>query len=410
MAISCDPSALVKAAKCFECIPRGSRRWVKNYLLCLLANSGQMTGPTATGLIANTQTSTLIRLKWDTLPAGVTATNVYTSTDGVNFALVSTVNAPITVTNITDNAVVGQIQYIKIQWCVGSGCGAFSNVARIPGSVADWAARVITNGGAAPSSSTLTFLDTFWLSLNDNGLVSQMIAVMPIVPDNLIAALTPLIKTAGNDPWTNSGGNFVGGDLTINGLTGNAGNKVLGTGIIATAVFQNSANSAVAGTTCGLSVYAFTVGTVASGFDVGAASNSPSGEMSISSLFTPTSANQTAFDAFNNSTGHLAFNNAGWKGFSSGNRTSGTAIALYIASSTQAFTQVASNNNSVIGNAMPTVQFAGMGYNSQTNVLTGNTDRTISFIAIHTGLTSAQAQNLFNAVQALRVAMGGGFV
>lgn len=36
--ISCNPASLVQSAKCFSCIPRQARRWVRNYLLCQIAN------------------------------------------------------------------------------------------------------------------------------------------------------------------------------------------------------------------------------------------------------------------------------------------------------------------------------------------------------------------------------------
>lgn len=38
MSISCVPKDLVRAAKCFPCVPKQSRRWVKAYLLCQYAN------------------------------------------------------------------------------------------------------------------------------------------------------------------------------------------------------------------------------------------------------------------------------------------------------------------------------------------------------------------------------------
>lgn len=39
MAISCDPGSLVRAAKCFNCIPKQARRWVRAYLLCQATSS-----------------------------------------------------------------------------------------------------------------------------------------------------------------------------------------------------------------------------------------------------------------------------------------------------------------------------------------------------------------------------------
>lgn len=40
MSISCDPAELVRASKCFPCVPKSQRRAVRNYLLCQVANVG----------------------------------------------------------------------------------------------------------------------------------------------------------------------------------------------------------------------------------------------------------------------------------------------------------------------------------------------------------------------------------
>src|SRR5271169_1375447 len=40
MAIQCQPGPLVAAAKCYDCIPHGSRRWVRSFLLCKIASVG----------------------------------------------------------------------------------------------------------------------------------------------------------------------------------------------------------------------------------------------------------------------------------------------------------------------------------------------------------------------------------
>ena len=37
MALNCDPSALVAAAKCFECIPESMQKSVELYLLAVIA-------------------------------------------------------------------------------------------------------------------------------------------------------------------------------------------------------------------------------------------------------------------------------------------------------------------------------------------------------------------------------------
>lgn len=408
--ISCDPATIVRAAKCFPCVPKQSRRWVKTYLLCQFANAGGGgSAPTATGVSANTISSVADKAIWDAPPANVTTVEIWTSTDNVTYALAGTVAPPVASFNLTP-AATGAILFVKVRWCVAGTCGAFGGPARVPGTVANWAARVLVNGGAAVSTATLASHDAFWLSLFDNGLDVQINACCTFCNDSLIAAITPFIKNAGNDPWTNNGGNFVLGDLSVNGLTGNAINKVLDTGVVPTTAWQNTGNNANANTSGGISIYTFTVGSVSSGVDVGSASNAAAVTIELSAIFTPTASNLTFFDFTNITNGRISVVNAGWKGFLSGNRTSGSASALYEASSVQAFTTLGTDATNQIGNAMPTVSFCCHGFKSSVGVATANSDRTISFAALHFGLTSAQAQNYFNAVQALRVALGGGFI
>jgi hypothetical protein len=120
--------------------------------------------------------------------------------------------------------------------------------------------------------------------------------------------------------------------------------------------------------------------------------------------------NHTIFDFSNNSTGRITVLNAGFKGFLSANRTTGTRSDIYIASSGTPFATLGSDINTQVGNAMPTQSFCVHGFKTTAAVRTANSDRTLSFAALHIGLSSAQAQSLFNAVQALRTALGGGFV
>lgn len=51
MAVSCDPNALVDAAKCFSCLPPVTNLEVQTYLLAVLA--GVTTDPNALAALAN---------------------------------------------------------------------------------------------------------------------------------------------------------------------------------------------------------------------------------------------------------------------------------------------------------------------------------------------------------------------
>ena len=63
----------------------------------------------------------------------------------------------------------------------------------------DWAARVVINGGAAPSSGTILALSKFCYCLDGKSLTSSMLGVCCFVPDSVIAAITPLIVGTGHE-------------------------------------------------------------------------------------------------------------------------------------------------------------------------------------------------------------------
>jgi hypothetical protein len=285
------------------------------------------------------------------------------------------------------------------QWASQSGAAS---------AVANWVARVVANGGATPSSATQAAMGTFWNALNSAGLISLMINVVCFVPDNLIAAITPFFFTIGLDPWTNVGGNFVPADLSINGLTGDGALKVLGSNITATNAFVNSGGAIASGTSGGFTVYNFTTGPNAIQIDMGANFNTGPQSLALSSIFNPGTNNTPLLDFVNHSTGRVSGIQVGWTGFTSGSRTSGSASAIYIANSLTPFKTLGTDVNNMAGTAFGVDSIAIFGYGAAGS-FTASSSRTLSFAAVHFGLNSSQTQALFNAVQALRVALGGGF-
>jgi hypothetical protein len=103
--------------------------------------------------------------------------------------------------------------------------------------VTDWSTRVVANGGALPSQTSIIAMETLRSSLVTQGLTNKIYSLCIFVPDSVIAASTPLIKNKGADPWTNNG--FVSGDLSIQGLKGD-GTKWLDTAIVPLAVNTNN--------------------------------------------------------------------------------------------------------------------------------------------------------------------------
>lgn len=88
--------------------------------------------------------------------------------------------------------------------------------------VTGWLTRISNAGGARPSNSTINAVNTFWLSCQSVSIDSLMYAVNCFVPDNLIAACTPLVQNVGFPSWNNvnlGGTQFLTSDLSVNGLS-----------------------------------------------------------------------------------------------------------------------------------------------------------------------------------------------
>lgn len=267
-----------------------------------------------------------------------------------------------------------------------------------------WAGRVITNGGAAPADTTLRAASVFCYALDNTSLTSLMLSVNMFAPDNLIASITPLIKTAGNDPWTNH--SFVSGDLTVAGLKGDGngagvGTKYLDTGVVPTTAFGND-------TSAGVTLYN-------SGGSAGASVTGTFGSSNVA--FTNNlalkleQAATTYFECFNvtgaANAGYVNFASSGFFGFVSGNRTGAAAGSTFIANSSTAIT----TKGTFTGSSGTRPAFSMFSHALNVGGSAANFDPyRLSFASIHLGLTLAQATDFFNAVQALRMGFGGGYI
>lgn len=100
--------------------------------------------------------------------------------------------------------------------------------------VTDWATRVVANGGAMPSQTSIIAMENLRVGCISAGLTSKIYSLCVFVPDSLIASFTPLFLHKGYTLWTNS--NFVSGDLNINGLKGDGTTKSVDTGCMAKAL------------------------------------------------------------------------------------------------------------------------------------------------------------------------------
>lgn len=268
--------------------------------------------------------------------------------------------------------------------------------------VENWATRVVVNGGAAPSGGTKAALSTFYTGMVSEGLLSKMIAVNCFVPDNLSASITPLINSAsaGNDPWTNIGNRFIPSDLNVNGLTGNgtvsATAKALDTGIIPINAYADN-------TSAGLTIYNSSVSSTDS-TEIGTRSSS-NARLTLMANKGGTSSLYSWADT-GTRIGITPLSNG--SGFVSGNRTSAITASLYVASSTVPFQSIAGPGGSNQG-TVPTSQIKVFCYESFGNNSNAS-NKTLSFAAIHRGLSAAECQTFYNLIQAMRQSLGGGYV
>lgn len=268
--------------------------------------------------------------------------------------------------------------------------------------IVDWTNRVVRNGGATPSLATQQALSTFVQTLTAKGLMTKMVLMTALVPDSLIAAATPIIPGPGNDPWTNN--NFISGDLSVNGLTGNGSNKYLDTGLIP------SAASILSSTNAGLTAYVYDNSASVSGYAIACAGAANSSHFA---LFTSDSVG-TKSDGFiwrfvNTGTDWVQGNKPASGGYFSVNRTSGTQIDMYFGNSSTAHFNLAPGGGGAQTGAIITDQrLFAFALNSNGSPASYTTNA-ISFLAVHQGLTAGDSSNFFSAIQALRIALGGGF-
>ncbi len=188
------------------------------------------------------------------------------------------------------------------------------------------------------------------------------------------------------------------GDLTVNGLISNGTTKYLDTLINPSLVWPQNASPQQAG----MSVYNVT-GNNNAEYECGSAQGGNNLALAASN------AGNLEFQCYGTTIGtdRISVANALWTGFTTGNRTSTVRLDAYIANSVTPFNNIngftagAGENGTPAVSTMTIFALQGVGQIST---------KRLSYAAIHFGMSSAQAQAHFNAVQAFRVALGGGFV
>lgn len=261
--------------------------------------------------------------------------------------------------------------------------------------VNDWVQRVQKNGGATPSFYTINALSTFYRGLDNANLTNKIKSLNAFVPDNLIAAITPLVNTYGNTPWTNNG--FVTSDLTIAGLKSDGSTKYLDSGI-------NPSVCMITGSG-GTSIYCTQdANTHAVGNEVGVWTINAAGP--TFSAYLNADATYNYFDCWNYVGGRIRATPVGVLGFYSFNRTSTTDSNICRANSTSPYQVLGFGTGQTNIGAPPNVSCYVFRMNGNATITT----KRFSCVAFHDGLSLVDGKAFYDLIQSMRQQLGGGYV
>jgi len=224
---------------------------------------------------------------------------------------------------------------------------------------------------------------------------SKMLDVNTIPNDHLNIAAVPLIRGGVAASWALI--NFVGADLTVNGLKGNGSTKY------ADSKFDASTGGMTQGSG-GIVVYIATfvssTGTVCGANRVATATHGINCHL-------PYTDNNFYCDIWDRAVAVIV-SNPGFSGYACLTRISTTDNRCFKASSVVAHTQTGSTIGTTV-TSNPPDRFLAWWAIRQSTVNSYHAGR-FSFCAAHSGLTGSESSSLFNAVQRLRTQLGGGYV
>lgn len=258
-----------------------------------------------------------------------------------------------------------------------------------------WGNQVVTNGGPMPSQNTLVAVTNFLTSIAT--IQSKIYTANLIVPDSMIAARTPIIATVGGNLYGLSTVGAGGGTLSINGYRSTADGA---NGVVMTSLTPNTIPSFNTGNG-GMSIYA-AINTPPDASALAGVADSAFG--SDLQIFAGTG-NFLAY-VWSITAVNVAAITPGC--FQSVSRTANNLLSAYSGNSSNPFALVGSNAN--VNASNPALNPMTVGGQNAIGVGIQLCKHTISFFAVHDGLSLGDTQILFNAVQAARVAIGGGFV
>lgn len=403
-----DPQSLFEQAKCLDCfstpgLVKLAQVGLENTIGQSVQDNGGIPGPSGgvpipTGLVLS-ETTGFITATWDALPAGLDGTQIQTSSVGSNGPWSKTFNfvaSPGTSMSFAA-PLVGQQLCARIRWRQNGVYSAWTAgvchtyIGQDP-QATDWAARVVANGGPLPSQNSITAVSNLIAALKAANIWTKMKHINVVAPDSAIAFKTPMLKTIGtNDPYLGTGGNIL--SLTVNGASETGGAYLPGINLATDFASQND---------IGITTYVTldsTAGRRMFGHSVVATQNGFLGWYRHATAV-------TGYCCYDISALQLSVARA--LGYLSVNRVANNNLRLYRGNSGSGHAQVAQNLN-VMATANPSVLFPMWG-GYQNNLLESFFDGRMSFFALHLGLSVTESADLYNAVQAMRTAMGGGFV
>lgn len=429
---SMDPSTLANLARCFSsCIPPSFQLGAQTYLMAVSAGvstdpkvllglravanfigglppgvaptiigdamsvwagvSSQPTAPTGFTFASN-PAFTAVVASWDTPPAGIIQTEVWTSTDNITFVQSAIIAAPGNTTSFAVPA-IGSSIYCKILWDTFNTVGPFTSVLQFTHT--DWETRAFANSAVVVLAFSKSIQNNFYSALANAGILAKMITVniFDRQSSKITHASVPIVNTGGNSPWGNN--NLGDANVTANGLTA-AGNGNLTPSANASTLFASDTN---AGFTC----YSFNSTAGANAYDLGYTNNAGTLAMALQ-----VNNGGTTNAKIWNDTSLITLATPG-AGYYSANRIGATDFKLYFANSGSAHAQVgASAAASGARQAQHFDCLAVFAYELPLDELF--TPRTLSFMAFHQGLLASESALFFAAVQASLVYSGGGFV
>ncbi len=264
--------------------------------------------------------------------------------------------------------------------------------------VVEWVDRVRKNGGGEVSSRTVTAVNRFYVGLVKNNLLQRIGGCNCFVPDSLIAALTPLIKGGGYDPWTNYG--FISSDLTINGLKG-GGTRYLNSGII-----PGSCMDETSGHLC---VY-ISQGVAETAGLFACAEYSTSNTRLYSNYVIPTSSNRIGYTAFDDYTDILVIQSSPWQGYFIGTRwNSGLGGGVvFIANSSTPHT-LAGSTNYWEGNVPQETRLTVFATN-EGGIIYYRSSKRFSFASAGGKMVENDSKQYFALIHAMRQEIGRGYI